>query len=140
MGEIIRKNKELNIIWNKITSLDFMRQKNKMQEKRSEGWSEGKLNIVEGQYKRMLFLWTKYNSLGLPPSNDIDVFWHYHILDTRKYHADCQKIFGYYLHHNPYYGIDDNKSKLLKAFENTLVLYKKEFNEELYEIEEIYIS
>ncbi|MFY9589446.1 hypothetical protein [Rickettsia endosymbiont of Halotydeus destructor] len=56
MSNIIEKNKELNTIWNNIISLDIIKQKNKMQEKEFEGWSKQKLNIVEEQYKRMLFL------------------------------------------------------------------------------------
>ncbi|ABV79514.1 hypothetical protein A1I_05970 [Rickettsia bellii OSU 85-389] len=140
MNNLIEKDKQLNILWDKIISLDFVQQKSKMQKEEFEGWSIQKLNIVEEQYKRMLFLWVKYDSLDLPPSEDIDIFWHYHILDTRKYYEDCQKIFGYYQHHNPYFVIGEDKKELLKAFENTLLLYKKEFHEELYETEEIYIN
>lgn len=30
----------------------------------------------------------------------LDEFWHAHILDTRKYWRDCQKLFGAFLHHD----------------------------------------
>ena len=32
-----------------------------------------------------------------------DVIWHEHILETKRYRADCERIFGpgYYLDHNP---------------------------------------
>ena len=33
------------------------------------------------------------------PTIDIDLFWHQHILDTRAYAKDCQKVFGQFLHH-----------------------------------------
>lgn len=36
-----------------------------------------------------------------PPPTVVDIFWHMHILFTKKYHQDCQDIFGYYLHHDP---------------------------------------
>jgi hypothetical protein len=39
------------------------------------------------------------------PTRAIDIFWHHHILDTQKYHADCEAVFGFYLHHFPYSGI-----------------------------------
>jgi hypothetical protein len=35
----------------------------------------------------------------------VDTFWHFHILDTVKYAADCERVFGYFLHHNPYIGL-----------------------------------
>lgn len=113
-----------------------------MKNKEFEGWSEEKLNIVEELYKRMLFLWVKYSNISLPPSKDVDTFWHYHILDTRKYHMDCKKIFGFYRHHNPYFGIGNKEAKnnLQQAFKNTLYYYYNEFKEELYDIEELHIN
>jgi hypothetical protein len=39
------------------------------------------------------------------PLFDVDIFWHYHILDTMKYAADCEQVFGYFLHHFPYIGL-----------------------------------
>ncbi|WP_417905551.1 glycine-rich domain-containing protein [Candidatus Tisiphia endosymbiont of Micropterix aruncella] len=140
MGAIIQYVQDINVVWDKISSLDFTIQKNKMQEEEFEGWSQQKLDIVEEQYRRMLFLWVKYDSIDLPPSKDIDIFWHYHILDTRKYQEDCQKIFGYYQHHNPYFSMGSDKSNLYKCFENTLYFYEKEFKEELYETEETYVD
>jgi hypothetical protein len=37
------------------------------------------------------------------PSKPVDLIWHNHILMTEKYIADCQSIFGRYLHHDPMY-------------------------------------
>jgi hypothetical protein len=39
------------------------------------------------------------------PLVDVDTFWHYHILDTMKYAADCDAVFGQFLHHFPYIGL-----------------------------------
>ncbi|WP_310619874.1 glycine-rich domain-containing protein [Flexibacterium corallicola] len=36
-----------------------------------------------------------------PPSREVDILWHTHILFTRKYMGDCDRIFGHYLHHEP---------------------------------------
>lgn len=133
------QNKEsLNKVWSNILAIDFTEQKNKMHKKEFIGWSKEKLEIIEVQYKRMLYIWFKYRDKILPTSEDIDEFWHYHILDTKKYHQDCFKIFGCYRHHNPYFGFGDKKPALIAAFADTLTLYIKEFREELYEIEEIY--
>ena len=35
----------------------------------------------------------------------MDAFWHQHILDTVAYQRDTVQIFGYFLHHFPYFGI-----------------------------------
>lgn len=87
------------------------------------------------QYRNFLFLNKKYHDQhkDLPPSEDIDEFWHNHILDTEQYIKDCQHIFGSYMHHYPYFGIDDktNLDDLNKAFVKTKELYLQEFDEPL---------
>jgi hypothetical protein len=34
--------------------------------------------------------------------DDLDQFWHQHILDTLKYATDCNALFGRMIHHNPH--------------------------------------
>ncbi|WP_310618817.1 glycine-rich domain-containing protein [Flexibacterium corallicola] len=36
-----------------------------------------------------------------PPSVEVDILWHTHILFTSKYMEDCQRLFSCYLHHEP---------------------------------------
>jgi hypothetical protein len=57
-------------------------------------------------------------------------FWHAHILDTQQYRQDCQAIFGQYLDHYPYFGIDKQSdfNDLESAFEKMQMLYAKEFD------------
>jgi hypothetical protein len=59
--------------------------------------------------------------------------WHYHILDTRAYHGDCQRVFGGYFHHFPYFGLrgDDDARRLQAAFAKTKALYEETFGEPL---------
>ncbi|WP_296001920.1 hypothetical protein [Rugamonas sp.] len=49
------------------------------------------------------------------PLVDVDTFWHYHIHDTMKYAADCQQVFGYFLHHFPYVGLRGEADEALHA-------------------------
>jgi hypothetical protein len=70
-----------------------------------EGWSLEKANAVEHEYRRFLCLMKKYPNENTAPLVDVDTFWHYHILDTMKYAADCEQAFGYFLHHYPYVGM-----------------------------------
>ncbi|MDL9944572.1 hypothetical protein QSJ19_03025 [Gordonia sp. ABSL11-1] len=90
-------------------------------------------DFCELHYKRWLFLRRKHEGELLPPTKDIDVFWHSHILDTYRYHEDCDHIFGYYFHHFPYFGVrgPDDERALKDAFRKMVVLYKEEFGVDL---------
>lgn len=102
-----------------------------------EGWKLEEALSVSQLYRNFLFLKRKYGKqYPLPPSKEIDKFWHNHILDTQRYHIDCLAIFGEYLHHYPYFGIDNktNIQDLEEAFSVTQMLHNKEFGSQLYQI------
>ena len=82
----------------------------------------------------------KHPSAAIVPNKIIDVFWHYHILDTMKYPEDCQKVFGYFLHHFPYFGMRSEKdaSDLKKAFTETKDMFFVEFGESLSELLKVF--
>ena len=63
------------------------------------------------------------------PSEEVDTFWHMHILDTRKYASDCDYIFGYFLHHNPYLGTKNAEDllRLENLYAETKELYTATF-------------
>lgn len=115
-----------------IYSIDFSMIINKMV--KHLGWSEKEGRALCAVYRNFLFLNRKYlNQYGqLPPSEELDEFWHNHILDTSKYRQDCEKIFGNYFDHYPYFGIDEksNLDDLQNSFEMMKNLYKEEFGEE----------
>jgi len=93
------------------------------------GWLADDAEETCKLYRNFLLLKKKYPQAALPPSEDIDEFWHNHILDTEAYEKDCSLIFGSLLHHYPYLGIDGvtDLAYLNKAFEETQALYYKEF-------------
>jgi hypothetical protein len=95
------------------------------------GWSPAYADELELAYKRYLILHAKYPDLMLAPERDVDRFWHMHILDTRKYAADCEAAFGRFLHHFPYLGLrgEDDAKALDDAFETMQQLHLKEFGE-----------
>jgi hypothetical protein len=76
-----------------------------MHEESGEGWSRAYADAVEFEYRRFLYLVKKFPNEQAAPLFDVDIFWHYHILDTMKYAADCEAVFGYFLHHFPYVGL-----------------------------------
>lgn len=62
--------------------------------------SKERIDDLEREYKRWLYLAFKYptQELVVPPM--IDEMWHEHILFTMEYHAMC-KVGGFFLHHVP---------------------------------------
>jgi hypothetical protein len=95
------------------------------------GWSAEHAEHMAQQYKRYLMLLAKYPEATLAPEQDIDRFWHLHILDTRKYAADCDEIFGEFLHHFPYLGLrgEEDAKALDEAFARMQALMAEEFGE-----------
>ena len=115
-----------------VDSLDLKMVKMKMcliVENEGEGWTQARADAVEELYRQFLKLHLLEPGKVIVPTKDIDAMWHYHILDTRKYHEDCQNIFGYYLHHFPYLGLrGGSDGQLLKdLFQDSCVLFKKHF-------------
>ena len=97
-----------------------------------EGWSLEHVQAVEKWYRRFLYLNAIYPAKSIVPTKDIDKFWHCHILDTRKYAEDSNSVFGYFLHHFPYFGMrgEEDHKNLLAASGETWELFRKHFAEE----------
>jgi hypothetical protein len=95
------------------------------------GWTIEKSKLIETWYRRFLALVKIYPDQTIVPTKDIDMFWHYHILDTRKYMEDCDKIFGSYFHHFPYFGSrgKEDKANFEKTFFHAQELFEKHFGE-----------
>ncbi len=117
-----------------IGNLDFSMIISKMVS--HQGWSRKDAEEVSQLYRNFLFLSAKYSDKRLPPSGDIDEFWHNHILDTEKYAQDCDAIFGRFFHHYPYFGIDEktNQTDLGDAFSDVQRFHHLEFGDYIYEI------
>ncbi|RZI43762.1 hypothetical protein EGT07_08320 [Herbaspirillum sp. HC18] len=100
-----------------------------MDKKEGYGWSREEADRRELEYKRFLALVAKYPDDVIAPDTDVDKFWHGHILDTMKYAEDCRNVFGYFLHHFPYFGMRDaeDATNLAEAATNTRRLYEQEF-------------
>lgn len=113
-----------------IAVIDLEMIKMKMQQGDEMGWSDEQCESAEIEYKRYLHLCLKYGK-GIVPNKIMDEMWHYHILDTRAYIDDCDKVFGHYLHHFPYFGLrgDEDEKNLIETFNKTKKLYEIEFNE-----------
>lgn len=115
-----------------ISNLDLEPVKFKLLNKKDgKSWALDEADLVEKQYKRFLFLAGKYTEVSVVPTPAIDDFWHQHILDTQKYEADCNAIFGYFMHHFPYFGErgEEDAQQLQQAASTTRDLYQQHFGE-----------
>lgn len=100
-----------------------------MDKKEGHGWTREEADRHELEYRRFLALTAKFPDDVITPDTNVDRFWHGHILDTMKYAEDCQHVFGYFLHHFPYFGMrdEDDAANLADASANTRRLYAQEF-------------
>lgn len=115
-----------------IAELDLDPIKVKLMHKESgEGWTLAYANAIEAEYRRFLYLSKIFPGEPAAPLFDVDVFWHYHILDTLKYMADCDKVFGHYLHHFPYVGLrgEGDMRTHMQAGVRMQELYEETFGE-----------
>jgi hypothetical protein len=115
-----------------IAALDLNPIKTKLMHVESgEGWSPERANAVETEYRRFLYLMKAFPNVQTAPLVDVDTFWHYHILDTMKYARDCEQVFGYFVHHYPYLGMEgeDGMEMQQQAGERMRELYESTFGE-----------
>lgn len=109
-----------------IDELNLSCVKEKLQDKHQ--WSTERCEAAEKDYLRFLKLALLERGKEISPLGDIDEMWHTHILFTKKYHQDCQRIFGQYMHHNPLIGEKDAE-RLKKGRASTRALFLKHFGE-----------
>ena len=87
------------------------------------------IDDLETLYRSFLKLKKLYPKRNIIPSAEIDIFWHHHILHTKEYYADCESIFGSYLHHTPGGDTKADRKLLEIEFLKTVELVKKHFPE-----------
>lgn len=121
MNTIMNPNEVSPLFMEDIEAIDFTMVKQKLQdEEEGLGWSTAQCNEAEADYKKFLALKRTYPEKEIVPNKQVDLFWHQHILDTQKYAEDCENIFGYFLHHFPYFGM----SRICKTWSTHLRIPK----------------
>lgn len=116
-----------------IEDLEFDLLKLKLQDpEEGKGWTPDYTDTVCSEYKKFLALTRQYPKKAIVPSGPVDTFWHYHILDTQAYEVDCDKVFGFFLHHFPYFGMrsSQDSTNLQHAWDETRDLYSQHFGEQ----------
>ena len=91
-------------------------------------WDDERVEHALGEYKKFLALMLWYPEAVLVPSEAIDDVWHTHVLNTARYQADCETIFGRFQHHFPTFGESEEvQEEHLKGREETLRLFEEAF-------------
>ncbi len=117
--------KEDFIVWGKIIVADFEREKSYLSMTKS--YSQDKVAEMELEFKKYMFLSSKYKDLKLPMSRGVDDFWHTAILNTRNYQTFCEEVLGRFIHHMPTISDEENWSLMPEYLKNTIPLYSKHF-------------
>lgn len=92
--------------------------------KRDAGLSTEQIQQAITEYKQFLELRLTSGEDKIVPTEMADKAWHYHILDTKKYAADCDNIFGEFMDHDP------NPTDMLafnEATKSTSTIWKEKF-------------
>lgn len=71
------------------------------------GWVPERADAARVEYLKFLAILRRKPSFPVVPwltdgRDDLDQFWHQHILDTVKYSRDCHHLFGKLIHHDPH--------------------------------------
>jgi uncharacterized membrane protein YgcG len=96
-----------------------------------QGWTLERAEAARAEYIRFLtLLQLRPRFMVVPWPNaeghdDLDQFWHQHILDTAKYADDCNRMFGQMIHHNPHIARGSGQER--EAVEKTQRLYARTF-------------
>jgi hypothetical protein len=113
----------------KVDAIDLAPINKVLQHENPTFWTDARLAATEADYRRLLVLNVLYPSDTLVVNKILDDYWHQHILDTRKYAEDCEAVFGYMLHHYPYFGINgsDDRRRQREGFAMTQQLWEETF-------------
>lgn len=123
----VLKDEAMDAAVDRVSKIDFTMQSRKLIAE--SGWTAESCAEAEDLYRKYLAMNIRYPNRKLCPNGPVDEFWHAHILDTRKYLADCEDLFGEMLHHYPYFGMrgPEDKANLDHAFADTVDLYIRHF-------------
>ena len=80
-------------------------------------------------YRCFLKLYVLHPGATIVPTRRLDRVWHTHMLDTAKYRADCDEVFGHFMDHFPYAGLrgEEDQRAWREAFDSTRRLFQQQF-------------
>lgn len=91
----------------------------------AEPYSLSRVEKIAQAYLEFIFLAQKV-AFPIMPSKEVDIFWHYHILNTKHYREFCDKHFGRFIDHIPLLKQEAKQSDNT-AFLKTQAAFKKHY-------------
>lgn len=121
-------------LWRRITDFDFDgdARPGYFAEKLAceQGWSRSFAKRVIDEYRRYVYLACTANHVVVP-SDQVDMAWHQHLLDTEQYWgAFCATVVNRPLHHRPNKGGLASQADHLELYEQTLCAYAAAFGQQ----------
>jgi hypothetical protein len=114
-----RKGPSLPTKRRRIAALDLAPVRRKAMKRHR--WSKPKARSLEADYRDFLILIAENGGKTISPwTDDLDLFWHEHILDTARYAKDCRWIFGRFIQHDPH--VDRNPYRHESTKQSTIAL------------------
>jgi hypothetical protein len=104
-----------------------------------EPWPADLIDFCFREYRRYLCLHMMFPNASLSPTRAMDEIWHRHILDTRTYAVDCDRLFGGYFHHDPYFGLrsEQEREPLRLAHDELATLYERVYGDPLLDVDDV---
>ena len=84
-------------LWNRVAAMDLSSVVYQLVS--YQGWTAERAASVEQRYRRFFYLKAILPDGNASPTHEIDEFWHQHIINTRQYGPDCQRVAGRFVHH-----------------------------------------
>ena len=111
-GKVSEKKAIAGIDWGTLKAR--ARKRHEWSEERADAAFDGPFD----SYREFLIMCRRNpKEIFAPISDDMDIAWHEHIIDTRMYERDCRRLFGRILHHLP--TTTGNEPFVKEAFVNT---------------------
>lgn len=86
-------------------------------------WDYRMAGDVALEYEKFMIL--RNENPNLSPPDNIDKFWHQHILNTNHYYNYCLNKFHKLIHHNPVDSLDQTARSI--RLQNTIIAYRNKF-------------
>jgi hypothetical protein len=116
-------------LWDAVQTLDLRSVTTQLVNRK--GWSPDRVDAAVRRYRGFLYLTLADVVRDICPTQEVDEVWHQHILNTKQYAADCERLAGKFIHHAP--ASDDDSEAESKTLEDlffrTWVAYESEFGE-----------
>jgi hypothetical protein len=115
-------------LWRRVAEMDLTQPSTQLVTYR--GWTPQQVASTERRYRRFFYLKAILPDGHAAPTIEVDEFWHQHIINTRLYGPDCDRVVGSFVHHT-FLPSDDpaQAQKLTAVWLTTWVAYETLFHE-----------